>query len=145
MGLAEPAGVDQEGAEVVKRYLQALGNNDQEGMAELLADDLKHDFSRNGMDVDMSGNNTIGLYQEAGSGAVDVTIHEVFGAGDKVATRFSMSVSSNAVEGAPAGGSTEISAIAIVRIADGKIVEVAHEMDTLGLLLELGWTVGPPN
>jgi ketosteroid isomerase-like protein len=144
MSLAEPTGVAEEGADIVKRYLAALGRNDYAAMSELLADDLKHDFSRDGVDVDLSGNNTIGLSQEVGTGGVDVTIHDVFGHGDKVATRFSLAVSGDAVDGAPSNASTSVSALAIVRIHDGKIAEVHHEMNTLGMLLDLGWSVEKP-
>ena len=144
MGSAEPAGVAEEGADIVKRYLEALGRNDHDAMAELLADDLKHDFSRDGVDVDLSGNNTVALSQEVGAGSADVTVHDVFGHGDKVATRFSLSVSGDAVDGAPSDASTEVSALAIVRIQDGKIAEVYHEMNTLGMLLDLGWSVEKP-
>jgi len=144
MGSAEPAGVAEEGTEIVKRYLDALGKNDHDAMADLLADNLKHDFSRDGVDVDLSGNNTATLSQEVGADNVDVTVHDVFGHGDKVATRFSLTVSGDAVDGAPSDASTEISALAIVRIQDGKIAEVFHEMNTLGMLLDLGWSVEKP-
>ena len=144
MSLTEPAGVAEEGADIVKRYLEALGRNDYDAMSELLADDLKHDFSRDGVDVDLSGNNTIGLSQEVGAGRVDVTVHDIFGHGDKVATRFSLTVSGDAVEGAPSDASTEINALAIVRVQDGKIAEVYHEMNTLGMLLDLGWSIEKP-
>lgn len=144
MSLTEPAGVAEEGADIVKRYLEALGRNDYDAMSELLADDLKHDFSRDGVDVDLSGNNAIGLSQEVGAGRVDVTVHDIFGHGDKVATRFSLTVSGDAVEGAPSDASTEINALAIVRVQDGKIAEVYHEMNTLGMLLDLGWSIEKP-
>jgi len=144
MGSAEPAGVAEEGADIVKRYLDALGRNDHDAMSELLADDLKHDFSRDGVDVDLSGNNTVALSQEVGAGGTEVKVHDLFGHGDKVATRFSLTVSGDAVEGAPSDASTEITALAIVRIQDGKIAEVHHEMNTLGMLLELGWSVEKP-
>jgi len=144
MGTAEPAGVAEEGADIVKRYLEALSKNDHDAMAELLSDDLKHDFSRDGVDVDLSGNNTVALSQEVGAGRTDVTVHDVFGHGDKVATRFSLTVSGDAVEGAPSDAATEVTALAIVRIQDGKIAEVYHEMNTLGMLLDLGWSVEKP-
>jgi len=144
MSIAEPAGVAEEGTDIVKRYLEALGKNDYDAMSDLLADDLKHDFSRDGVDVDLSGNNTIGLSKEVGAGNVDVTIHDIFGHGDKVATRFSLTVSGDAVEGVPSDASTEINALAIVRVQDGKIAEVYHEMNTLGMLLDLGWSIEKP-
>jgi ketosteroid isomerase-like protein len=144
MGGAEPVGVGEEGTDVVKRYLEALGRADYDEMTQLLADDLKHDFSRDGVDVDLSGNNVFGLSQEVGAGRVDVKIHDIFGHGDKVATRFSLTVSGDAVEGAPSDASTEIDGLAIVRVQDGKIAEVHHEMNTLGMLLDLGWAVEAP-
>jgi ketosteroid isomerase-like protein len=144
MGVAEPAGVGEEGTDVVKRYLEALGRADYNEMAELLADDLKHDFSRDGMDVDLSGNNVFGLSQQVGAGRVDVTVHDIFGHGDKVATRFSLTVSGDAVEGAPSDATSKINALAIVRVQDGKIAEVWHEMNTLGMLLDFGWAVEAP-
>jgi ketosteroid isomerase-like protein len=136
------AGLSEGSAGVVQRYLTAVSNSDYAAIDDLLSDDLRHDFSRNGVEVDISGNNAVGLHQA--TGPIEVKVLDIFGHGDQTASRFSLTVSGDAVEGAAPGSSTEVTGIAIVRIADGKIVEVAHEMDTLGMLLDLGWSVQRP-
>jgi predicted ester cyclase len=142
MANAEPVGASEDSADVFKRYLQAVSEHDGDAVADLIDDNLKHDFSRDGVEVDLSGYQPAELVKQAG--AYDIDVHDVFGHGDKAVARFSVTVSADAVEGAQAGGSKDVTAIAIARVENGKIVEVAHEMDTLGLLLDFGWTLQKP-
>jgi steroid delta-isomerase-like uncharacterized protein len=65
---------------------------------------------------------------------------EMIAAGDKVITRFVMRATHlGEFQGIPATGKKiELSGIAIVRLANGKVVEEREESDMLGLMHQLG-------
>lgn len=75
-----------------------------------------------------------------------VSVDETVAEGDRVACRWTMRGTHNGeLFGFPATGrSVQISGFTIYRIANGKVVEETGAGNTLGLLQQLGATVGPP-
>jgi predicted ester cyclase len=84
------------------------------------------------------------------------TLDDVFADGDKVAVR-STARGTNAgpLVGLPAFGHFDqplpptsklvlVTGIHIFTVSDGKIVSLAYEIDQVGLLQQLGWTMTPP-
>ncbi len=44
----------------------------------------------------------------------------------------------------PSGRTIVVTAIAIYTLKDGRILSVAQEFDQIGMLLQMGWTITPP-
>ena len=74
-----------------------------------------------------------------------VSIEEIFAKGDRVTTRFIMrGTHEGEFMGIPATGKKiELSGILISRIENGKIVEEWEELDTMGLMMQLGMELKP--
>ena len=129
---------------IMMRYLECLDDQDYEAANALLKDNLKHNLDRNGLETGIkSSNDAIKRAQELG--ALDIKVVDVFASGDKVAGRYTFTVSSDKVPEAQPGKTVKVNGIAIARIEDGQIAQVWHQQDVLGLLLELGFTPQPPN
>lgn len=127
---------------MMERYIEALSKGDYDTLEELLCDELDHNLNRSGMDVGISGSkDAVNSAKQAG--AIDVKIHDVFASGDKVAARYSYSISSDKVQAAQPGKTTEVTGIVIARIANNEIVEVWQEQDALGMLLNFGLVPQP--
>jgi len=85
-----------------------------------------------------------------------MSIDEVLGEGDKIAVRVTTrGTNTGPLVGLPAFGRLETpipptgksvlgSGIYIFTVADGKISSLAAEIDQIGLLQQLGWTIAPP-
>ena len=84
------------------------------------------------------------------------TIDEVFADGNKVAVRMAArGTNTGPLVGLPAFGHFDqplpptsklvlVSGIYIFTVSDDKIVSLAYEIDQVGLLQQLGWTITPP-
>jgi|SRR5580704_10027127 steroid delta-isomerase-like uncharacterized protein len=69
----------------------------------------------------------------------DVVVEDAFGVDDKVAVRWSATMThSGEGMGAPTGNPVKITGITIARIVDGKIVEGWDNWDKLGMLEQIG-------
>lgn len=107
--------------------------------ADTVSDDLKHNFSRSGIDVDVAGS----LDEILGrAGDANVRILDQFSSGDRFVARYSSTVRGEDVPGAAPGSTAEVTGIVMGRVQDGKVTEVYHEQDTVGMLLALGLPVG---
>jgi predicted ester cyclase len=84
------------------------------------------------------------------------TIDEMFADGDKVAVRMTaFGTNTGPLVGLPAFGHFDqalaptsklvlVTGIHIFTVSDSKIVSLAYEIDQVGLLQQLGWTISPP-
>lgn len=126
---------------LVRRYIEAVCRGDHATIGELLAENIAHDFSRNGMHLDLGRESAVAGAKRAGR--VDVEVLDLFASDDKVVVRYRFPVRGDVVLGGKKGISAEMTGITIARVEDGRIVEVWHEQDSLGALLELGLAVVP--
>jgi len=84
------------------------------------------------------------------------TIDDLFGDGDKVAVRMTArGTNTGPLVGLPAFGHFDqplpptskvvlVTGVYLFTVSDGKIVSLAYEIDQVGLLQQLGWTITPP-
>jgi len=84
------------------------------------------------------------------------TIDDLFGDGDKVAVRMTArGTNTGPLVGLPAFGHFDqplpptskvvlVTGVYLFSVSDGKIVSLAYEIDQVGLLQQLGWTITPP-
>jgi SnoaL-like polyketide cyclase len=137
-----------ENVSLVRKGFEAAAAGDFKTLAGLRAGMVKHNLSRNGMTVDGSLSAAESVAAGANESAVKVAagakieIHEVFGSGDLVCTRWSYTVSAADVPNAIPGRSARVTAISINRVENGKVVEGWTEHDVAGMLLSLGLPVG---
>lgn len=124
--------------QVGRQYMDALSRGDFDTLRGLVKQDLQHDFSRLGIELEDPHGEAISRWGDAGQ--PEIEIHDMFASGDKVAARYSFTVNPDAVPGAESSRPARVTGLAIVRIEDGKIVDAYHEIDALGLLLQLGVT-----
>ena len=87
---------------------------------------------------------------------MQATIENIFAGGNHVAVRVTNDgTNTGPIVGLPGIGRLEtplsptgkpitVSGIMLFTIADGKIKSISSELDTLGLLRQLGWTMTPP-
>ncbi|HVK69992.1 MAG TPA: nuclear transport factor 2 family protein [Polyangium sp.] len=134
---AEP----KENEALVRRYIEAVCRGDHATLGELLSEDIAHDFSRDGIHLDLGRGSAVAWAKRAGR--VDVEVLDLFASDDKVVGRYRFRIPGDVVLGGKKGVSAQMTGIMIARIADGKIVEVWHEQDTLGMLLALGLAIVP--
>jgi ketosteroid isomerase-like protein len=127
--------------ELVRRYIEAVCTGDHATIGELLSEDIAHDFSRDGIRLDLGRDSAVAWAKRAGR--VDVEVLDLFASNDKVVGRYRFRIPGDVVLGGKKGITAEMTGIMIARIEDGKIVEVWHEQDTLGMLLALGLAVVP--
>jgi predicted ester cyclase len=131
-----PATTAEDNIDIVERYIQATIDRDMEVVKDLLHEDLSHNLSRSGIEY-----GEVSPEELANRTPKDLTIHQVFGDGDRVAIRYSVPVTSEAVQQAAKDQTGELNAIAITRIECGKIREVWIEQDVLGMLLGMGMSM----
>jgi hypothetical protein len=108
--------------------------------AATLAKGLKHDFSRSGIKVDINSKAIDEMVKR--SAGANVKILDQFSSGDRLCARYSCTVKGEDVPGAKPGSTATVTGLVVGRVADGKVVEVWHEQDTVGMLLALGVPVG---
>jgi predicted ester cyclase len=69
-----------------------------------------------------------------------MTVHDIFGEGDRVAVRLSSNATqSGEFMGMPPSGKTySIEELHLFRLAGGKVAEHWHQIDAMGMLKQLG-------
>jgi len=132
----------EENKAVVQRFFDAINNGDLDELPEVVAPDV----------VD---HNAVIFMQPEGPGGVRegvrmllqgfpdlrLTTQELLAEGDRVAARFTVSgTNTGDYRGLPAPTQQhfESEAIAILRIADGRVAEIRGTADRLGMLTQLG-------
>jgi len=136
----------EENKAVVKRFLDALNNRNVDEFDELFVEDYVL------YDPGSPGGVVRGLEAVKGHTMMLVdalpdflsTLEEMLGEGDKVVGRFThRGTHLHDFMGIPASGrKVEVEAINIYRVADGKLVEAWGEVDTVGLMRQLGLMPG---
>jgi steroid delta-isomerase-like uncharacterized protein len=132
----------EENRAVVQRLFDAINNGTLDKLSQVVA-------------ADVVDHNAVIFMQPEGPGGVEegirmllrgfpdlhLTTQELIAEGDKVAARFSMSgTNTGDYRGLPAPTQQyfESEAIAIFRIADGRVAELRGTADRLGMLIQLG-------
>ena len=132
---------------IVRRYLQevvSLGQFERTG--EFVADTyVRHDPSQPAEVRGLAALAALNVRLRAPIPDLQLTIEDLLAEGDKVVTRLvARGTHRGELQGlAPTGRPVVATAIVIHRLAGGKIVEEWVQMDTLGLLQQLGAVPAP--
>ena len=140
------AEVEEQNMEVVRKWLKAGDEGNIEGAMELFAPNFLW-YSPSNSPAPMSKEESH-EYLVMVLKAFPEWIHkieEIIAVGDKVITRIiAYTTHEGEFQGIPAtGNKVEISEIIIWRFKDGKIVEMRHEADSLGMMMQLGMELKP--
>ena len=134
----------EENTTVVRGFFAALDDQDLETVGDLLASDYRLHFDGN---PEMDRAAGVGFFGAFLAAFPDIRcqVQDQRGEGDRVATRIVVrGMHQDEMMGIPAtGNEIAISAINIVRVDEGKIVEHWVNSDALGMLVQLG-VVPPP-
>jgi steroid delta-isomerase-like uncharacterized protein len=132
-----------ENIQLMRRWFQEVWNDGRiETVYELLAPDAVATGQR-GAETEIRGPEQFEKFVRELRGAfpdIQVSVEDVFGAGDKVVLRWSASMTHTGdAPGLPASGRPVRSrGITIARIVNGKIVEGWDNWDQLGMLEQIG-------
>jgi predicted ester cyclase len=135
----------EENTALVRRYFEAIdGTSDENVLDEFLAPDFVDHSPSPGCTPDMEGMKAAYRMFVNGSPGTH-RIEDMIAAGDRVVVRVSArGTHSGELFGMPATGREfTTTGIAILRLANGRIVERWGEVDLLGVLIQLG-AVTPP-
>jgi len=140
------AEVEAQNMEVVRKWLKAADEGNIEGAMELFAPNFLW-YSPSNSPAPMSKEESH-EYLVMVLKAFPKWIHkieEIMAVGDKVITRIiDYTTHEGEFQGIPAtGNKLEFSVIVIWRFKDGKIVEMRHEADSLGMMHQLGMELKP--
>ena len=145
--------IEERNMETVRRYFEEWSNRGDERVVEdvISPDCISHGtqsafVERPGLPQGVAGAKQ--LHNEVRSIWPDHqwTIEEMFAAGDKVCVRLTnRATHQGTYRGIPATGKQVVfSAIWILRLADGKIVEVWRCADDLSRVMQIGGAIVPP-
>ncbi|EME66849.1 cyclase [Rhodococcus ruber BKS 20-38] len=133
--------------DVVRRYYEQMNNDRRNDLAgELFTGDHRmHDPQVPTAPGPQGMVDTVSVYQTAVNGHWQ--IEEIFSAGDRVVVRWTgTGTHVGEINGIPpTGKDIRVDAIAVHRMADGKIAETWEVWDTLGFLQQLGVVPTDPN
>lgn len=128
---------------IVRRYQDAYNAGDYAALAEVMAEDVDTPTIARGMPPGLEG--AIAVHQKTLLGMPDylTTIEDLIAEGDKVVARVTMTgTHTGDFWGVPpTGRRVNLTAIYIVRIADGKIVEHWGEENGIQVFKELGFNL----
>jgi len=122
---------DNEGMEqIVRRYLAVFVSGDSDGLAELVAPDVMI----HGAGTHVQGRHHVErAVDQAGLTCIDIDIHELFAAADRVVVYSTQRLTHNAT-----GAQVSLSGLKMYRLASDRIVEFWGETDLYGLMRQLG-------
>jgi steroid delta-isomerase-like uncharacterized protein len=130
---------------VVRRFFDAANANDVEAMAVGIAEDFVVHTAIPSIGPGREGFRAfMGVYFGAFP-KQHIDVHELIGEGDRVVVRHTHHVTQGGpfVGMPPTGKQASIDGIEIFRVAGGKIAEMWHQDDLLGLLQQLGAIPAP--
>jgi steroid delta-isomerase-like uncharacterized protein len=131
----------QDNKNIVRRYQEAYNTANYEALAEVVVADVHTPNIVSGMQPGLEG--AIAVHQTTLLGMPDyhTTIEDLIAEGDKVVARVTMTGTHTADFWGvpPTGRRVNLTAIYIVRIADGKIVEHWGEEDGMKVFKQLGF------
>lgn len=126
---------------IVRRYQEAYNTKNFEALAEVVAADVRTPNIIAGMPLGLEG--AIAVHETTLLGMPDyhTTIEDLIAEGDQVVARVTMTGTHTGDFWGipPTGRQVHLTAIYIVRIADGKIVEHWGEEDGMKVLKQLGF------
>ena len=125
---------------IADNLVEALTEGDGPKAAAIIAPKMKHNFSRSGITTDIGAANIDEIIARASDANVQVL--SKFADSENFCGRYSCTVKGEDVPGGKPGTTAEMTGIVMGRIKDGKVVEVYHEQDTVGMMLALGLPVG---
>ena len=131
----------EENKATVRRYLEEAWNKGNVGIIdELMASDYSRYMSGPAQPLNREGQKQRITSFHKAFPDIHLTIEDLVAEGDKVVFRITIrGTHQGAFMGiAPTGKPVTVSAIDIARFADGKIVEHWGQMDSLGLMQQLG-------
>ncbi len=134
---------EDENLALVQQYFDAVLSGDTETADSLLSDDFEHNLSVEGAEVPNAPGNADELENIGIASEANVEITHSIAQDDWVAVYFNFDVTAENVEGATEGTTSNINAMAMVRIDCGMISEALFEFDALELLQELGYEIVP--
>jgi steroid delta-isomerase-like uncharacterized protein len=131
----------QRNKDTAQAVFAVWNSGELDGLDDLVAPDVVHHdpYDPHGADGLAGMKKTIALNRGAFPD-IEITVEDQIAEGDRVATRWSASMTHEGeLMGAPPSGrQASITGITIDRFEDGKIVEAWRNMDTLGLLTGIG-------
>ncbi len=140
------AEVEEQNKALVTRYVEAWNTGDFEAFKEVLAPDYAY-YLPSRSTKPMSLEETIEMFKMLQKAFPDISwsMEELIASEDKVIIRFiEKGTHVGEFMGIPATGNKyETSGIGIIRIENGKIVEMRDEFDMLGLYQQLGMELKP--
>lgn len=128
---------------IVRRYQEAYNTQNFEALAEVVAADVRTPNMIAGMPPGLEGAIAVHKTTLLGMPDYQTTIEDLIAEGDKVVARVTMTGTHTGDFWGipPTGKQVHLTAIYIVRIADGKIVEHWGEEDGVKVLRELGFKI----
>ena len=140
------AKVEDQNIALVKRLLEEENKGNAEIVKELYAPNVKS-YYPSGSKTPASQNDDFEIAKAYYTAFPDInqTIEELVASGDKVTVRLmARGTHRGDFQGIPAtGNQMEIGVIVIFHIKDGKIVEEREELDSLGIMTQLGMELKP--
>ncbi len=130
----------EENKEIVRRYQEIYNRNDLDALGEVVSEELLTPRIMPGIPTGIEGAKAAHQIMLAGFPDYQTIIDDLFGEGDKVAARITMSgTNTGSFMGIPPTGRyVSFTGIYIARLANGKIVEHWGEEDGVSLLQQLG-------
>ena len=134
---------------IVRRFVEEVFNRGNMSVAdELMAPDfVEHEELPLGIPRDLEGVKQMTTMMRSAFPDFKATIEDIIAEGNKVVIRMTCSGTQKGefMGIAPTGKSVSIGVIDIIRIADGKLVEHWGQMDSMGMMQQLGAIpAGPP-
>ena len=132
---------------LVRRYREIYSTNNLAPLGEVLAPELIAHTLLPGVPPSLEGIKKVHEMALAAFPDMRITTEDLIAEGDKVVERWTQTMTHTGVPifGAPAGTGKKVktTGISIYRIANGRIVEHWAEMDSLGVLQQLGVIPAP--
>jgi steroid delta-isomerase-like uncharacterized protein len=131
--------------DILRRFFAAAGANDQDAMLALVAPDSTiHTPVPGSFQGPEGARQFLGVYFGAFP-EQRTAVHELVAEGDRVLVRHTHHVTHGGDFAGlpPTGKQAVIDGLELFRIADGKIAEMWHQDDLLGLMIQLGAVPAP--
>lgn len=132
---------------IVRRFVEEVFNRGNMSVAdELMAPDfVEHEELPPGIPRDREGVKQMTTMMRSAFPDFKATIEDIIAEGNKVVIRMTWSGTQKGefMGIAPTGKSVSIGVIDIIRIADGKLVEHWGQMDSMGMMQQLGAIPAP--
>jgi steroid delta-isomerase-like uncharacterized protein len=131
---------------IIRRYIEDVwGKGDFAADQEVVATDLVDHNPVPGWPSDLEGHHQVLVIFRNAFPDLQITLEDVIAEGDKVVDRWTMRATHSGpfMNIPPTGKQVTLTGMDITRIENGKIVELWHQEDMLGLLQQLGVIPAP--